>query len=127
MIVKINGKITIKRYPFRGYDTSFIFCNEKNEHIAICFNSETEGSENFQSYNDLHFKDNTVIAKKYLQINISKDENFNCDSGSKYIFTITTSENKSYKIVLSNNHNGWYYHKVVIDSNGYLTWSSEIW
>ena len=126
MIVKINGKITIKRYPFRGYDTSFIFCNEKNEHIAICFNSETEGSENFQSYNDLHFKDNTVIAKKYLQINISKDENFNCDSGSKYIFTITTSENKSYKIVLSNNHNGWYYHKVVIDSNGYLTWSSEI-
>ena len=127
MVVKINGKITIKRYPFRGYDTSFIFCNEKNEHIAICFNSETEGSENFQSYNDLHFKDNTVIAKKYLQINISKDENFNCDSGSKYIFTITTSENKSYKIVLSNNHNGWYYHKVVIDSNGYLTWSSEIW
>lgn len=126
MIVKINGKITIKRYPFRGYDTSFIFCNEKNEHIAICFNSETEGSENFQSYNDLHFKDNTVIAKKYLQVNISKDENFNCDSGSKYIFTITTSENKSYKIVLSNNHNGWYYHKVVIDSNGYLTWSSEI-
>lgn len=126
MVVKINGKITIKRYPFRGYDTSFIFCNEKNEHIAICFNSETEGSENFQSYNDLHFKDNTVIAKKYLQINISKDENFNCDSGSKYIFTITTSENKSYKIVLSNNHNGWYYHKVVIDSNGYLTWSSEI-
>ena len=126
MIVKINGKITIKRYPFRGYDTSFIFCNEKNEHIAICFNSETEGSENFQSYNDLHFKDNTVIAKKYLQINISKDENFNCDSGSKYIFTITTSENKSYKIVLSNNHNGWYYHKVVIDSNGYLTWSNEI-
>ena len=70
MIVKINGKITIKRYPFRGYDTSFIFCNEKNEHIAICFNSETEGSENFQSYNDLHFKDNTVIAKKYLQLNI---------------------------------------------------------
>lgn len=127
MIVKINGKITIKRYPFRGYDTSFIFCNEKNEHIAICFNTETEGSENFQSYNDLHFKDNTVIAKKYLQVNISKDENFNCDSGSKYIFTITTSENKSYKIVLSNNHNGWYYHKVVIDSNGYLTWSSEIW
>ena len=127
MVVKINGKITIKRYPFRGYDTSFIFCNEKNEHIAICFNSETEGSENFQSYNDLHFKDNTVIAKKYLQVNISKDENFNCDSGSKYIFTITTSENKSYKIVLSNNHNGWYYHKVVIDSNGYLTWSSEIW
>lgn len=126
MVVKINGKITIKRYPFRGYDTSFIFCNEKNEHIAICFNSETEGSENFQSYNDLHFKDNTVIAKKYLQVNISKDENFNCDSGSKYIFTITTSENKSYKIVLSNNHNGWYYHKVVIDSNGYLTWSSEI-
>ena len=126
MIVKINGKITIKRYPFRGYDTSFIFCNEKNEHIAICFNSETEGSENFQSYNDLHFKDDTVIAKKYLQVNISKDENFNCDSGSKYIFTITTSENKSYKIVLSNNHNGWYYHKVVIDSNGYLTWSSEI-
>ena len=126
MNVKINGKITIKRYPFRGYDTSFIFCNEKNEHIAICFNSETEGSENFQSYNDLHFKDNTVIAKKYLQVNISKDENFNCDSGSKYIFTITTSENKSYKIVLSNNHNGWYYHKVVIDSNGYLTWSSEI-
>lgn len=126
MIVKINGKITIKRYPFRGYDTSFIFCNEKNEHIAICFNSETEGSENFQSYNDLHFKDNTVIAKKYLQVNISKDENFNCDSGSKYIFTITTSENKSYKIVLSNNHNGWYYHKVIIDSNGYLTWSSEI-
>ena len=126
MLVKINGKITIKRYPFRGYDTSFIFCNEKNEHIAICFNSETEGSENFQSYNDLHFKDNTVIAKKYLQVNISKDENFNCDSGSKYIFTITTSENKSYKIVLSNNHNGWYYHKVVIDSNGYLTWSSEI-
>ena len=126
MIVKINGKITIKRYPFRGYDTSFIFCNEKNEHIAICFNSETEGSENFQSYNDLHFKDNTVIAKKYLQINISKDENFNCDSGSKYIFTITTSENKSYKIVLSNNHNGWYYHKVIIDSNGYLTWSSEV-
>ena len=126
MVVKINGKITIKRYPFRGYDTSFIFCNEKNEHIAICFNSETEGSENFQSYNDLHFKDNTVIAKKYLQLNISKDENFNCDSGSKYIFTITTSENKSYKIVLSNNHNGWYYHKVVIDSNGYLTWSSEI-
>ena len=126
MIVKINGKITIKRYPFRGFDTSFIFCNEKNEHIAICFNSETEGSENFQSYNDLHFKDNTVIAKKYLQVNISKDENFNCDSGSKYIFTITTSENKSYKIVLSNNHNGWYYHKVVIDSNGYLTWSSEI-
>ena len=126
MIVKINGKITIKRYPFRDYDTSFIFCNEKNEHIAICFNSETEGSENFQSYNDLHFKDNTVIAKKYLQVNISKDENFNCDSGSKYIFTITTSENKSYKIVLSNNHNGWYYHKVVIDSNGYLTWSSEI-
>ena len=126
MVVKINGKITIKRYPFRGYDTSFIFCNEKNEHIAICFNSETEGSENFQSYNDLHFKDNTVIAKKYLQINISKDENFNCDSGSKYIFTITTSENKSYKIVLSNNHNGWYYHKVVIDSNGYLTWSNEI-
>ena len=126
MIVKINGKITIKRYPFRGFDTSFIFCNEKNEHIAICFNTETEGSENFQSYNDLHFKDNTVIAKKYLQINISKDENFNCDSGSKYIFTITTSENKSYKIVLSNNHNGWYYHKVVIDSNGYLTWSSEI-
>ena len=126
MVVKINGKITIKRYPFRGYDTSFIFYNEKNEHIAICFNSETEGSENFQSYNDLHFKDNTVIAKKYLQINISKDENFNCDSGSKYIFTITTSENKSYKIVLSNNHNGWYYHKVVIDSNGYLTWSSEI-
>ena len=126
MIVKINGKITIKRYPFRGYDTSFIFCNEKNEHIAICFNSETEGSENFQSYNDLHFKDNTVIAKKYLQLNISKDENFNCDSGSKYIFTITTSENKSYKIVLSNNHNGWYYHKVVIDSNGYLTWSSEV-
>ena len=126
MIVKINGKITIKRYPFRGYDTSFIFCNEKNEHIAICFNSETEGSENFQSYNDLHFKDNTVIAKKYLQVNISKDENFNCDSGSKYIFTITTAENKSYKIVLSNNHNGWYYHKVVIDSNGYLTWSSEI-
>ena len=126
MIVKINGKITIKRYPFRGYDTSFIFCNEKNEHIAICFNSETEGSENFQSYNDLHFKDNTVIAKKYLHVNISKDENFNCDSGSKYIFTITTSENKSYKIVLSNNHNGWYYHKVVIDSNGYLTWSSEI-
>lgn len=126
MIVKINGKITIKRYPFRGYDTSFIFCNEKNEHIAICFNTETEGSENFQSYNDLHFKDNTVIAKKYLQVNISKDENFNCDSGSKYIFTITTSENKSYKIVLSNNHNGWYYHKVVIDSNGYLTWSSEI-
>ena len=126
MVVKINGKITIKRYPFRGFDTSFIFCNEKNEHIAICFNSETEGSENFQSYNDLHFKDNTVIAKKYLQINISKDENFNCDSGSKYIFTITTSENKSYKIVLSNNHNGWYYHKVVIDSNGYLTWSSEI-
>ena len=127
MVVKINGKITIKRYPFRGYDTSFIFCNEKNEHIAICFNSETEGSENFQSYNDLHFKDNTVIAKKYLQVNISKDENFNCDSGSKYIFTITTSENKSYKIVLSNNHNGWYYHKVIIDSNGYLTWSSEIW
>ena len=127
MVVKINGKITIKRYPFRGYDTSFIFCNEKNEHIAICFNSETEGSENFQSYNDLHFKDNTVIAKKYLQVNVSKDENFNCDSGSKYIFTITTSENKSYKIVLSNNHNGWYYHKVVIDSNGYLTWSSEIW
>ena len=127
MLVKINGKITIKRYPFRGYDTSFIFCNEKNEHIAICFNSETEGSENFQSYNDLHFKDNTVIAKKYLQVNISKDENFNCDSGSKYIFTITTSENKSYKIVLSNNHNGWYYHKVIIDSNGYLTWSSEIW
>ena len=127
MVVKINGKITIKRYPFRGFDTSFIFCNEKNEHIAICFNSETEGSENFQSYNDLHFKDNTVIAKKYLQVNISKDENFNCDSGSKYIFTITTSENKSYKIVLSNNHNGWYYHKVVIDSNGYLTWSSEIW
>ena len=127
MVVKINGKITIKRYPFRGYDTSFIFCNEKNEHIAICFNSETEGSENFQSYNDLHFKDDTVIAKKYLQVNISKDENFNCDSGSKYIFTITTSENKSYKIVLSNNHNGWYYHKVVIDSNGYLTWSSEIW
>ena len=126
MIVKINGKITIKRYPFRGYDTSFIFCNEKNEHIAICFNTETEGSENFQSYNDLHFKDNTVIAKKYLQVNISKDENFNCASGSKYIFTITTSENKSYKIVLSNNHNGWYYHKVVIDSNGYLTWSSEI-
>lgn len=126
MVVKINGKITIKRYPFRGFDTSFIFCNEKNEHIAICFNSETEGSENFQSYNDLHFKDNTVIAKKYLQVNISKDENFNCDSGSKYIFTITTSENKSYKIVLSNNHNGWYYHKVVIDSNGYLTWSSEI-
>ena len=126
MIVKINGKITIKRYPFRGYDTSFIFCNEKNEHIAICFNSETEGSENFQSYNDLHFKDNTVIAKKYLQVNISKDENFNCDSGSKYIFTITTSENKSYKIVLSNNHNGWYYHKVIIDSNGYLTWSSEV-
>ena len=126
MVVKINGKITIKRYPFRSYDTSFIFCNEKNEHIAICFNSETEGSENFQSYNDLHFKDNTVIAKKYLQINISKDENFNCDSGSKYIFTITTSENKSYKIVLSNNHNGWYYHKVIIDSNGYLTWSSEI-
>ena len=126
MVVKINGKITIKRYPFRGYDTSFIFCNEKNEHIAICFNSETEGSENFQSYNDLHFKDNTVIAKKYLQVNISKDENFNCDSGSKYIFTITTSENKSYKIVLSNNHNGWYYHKVVIDSNGYLTWSNEI-
>ena len=126
MVVKINGKITIKRYPFRGYDTSFIFCNEKNEHIAICFNSETEGSENFQSYNDLHFKDDTVIAKKYLQVNISKDENFNCDSGSKYIFTITTSENKSYKIVLSNNHNGWYYHKVVIDSNGYLTWSSEI-
>ena len=126
MVVKINGKITIKRYPFRGYDTSFIFCNEKNEHIAICFNSETEGSENFQSYNDLHFKDNTVIAKKYLQVNVSKDENFNCDSGSKYIFTITTSENKSYKIVLSNNHNGWYYHKVVIDSNGYLTWSSEI-
>ena len=127
MVVKINGKITIKRYPFRGYDTSFIFCNEKNEHIAICFNSETEGSENFQSYNDLHFKDNTVIAKKYLQINISKDENFNCDSGSKYIFTITTSENKSYKIVLSNNHKGRYYHKVIIDSNGYLTWSSEIW
>ena len=126
MVVKINGKITIKRYPFRGFDTSFIFCNEKNEHIAICFNSETEGSENFQSYNDLHFKDNTVIAKKYLQVNISKDENCNCDSGSKYIFTITTSENKSYKIVLSNNHNGWYYHKVVIDSNGYLTWSSEI-
>ena len=126
MIVKINGKITIKRYPFRGYDTSFIFCNEKNEHIAICFNTETEGSENFQSYNDLHFKDNTVIAKKYLQVNISKDENFNCDSGSKYIFTITTSENKSYKIVLSNNHNGWYYHKVIIDSNGYLTWSSKI-
>ena len=126
MVVKINGKITIKRYPFRGYDTSFIFCNEKNEHIAICFNSETEGSENFQSYNDLHFKDDTVIAKKYLQVNISKDENFNCDSGSKYIFTITTSENKSYKIVLSNNHNGWYYHKVIIDSNGYLTWSSEI-
>ena len=126
MVVKINGKITIKRYPFRGYDTSFIFCNEKNEHIAICFNSETEGSENFQSYNDLHFKDNTVIAKKYLQVNISKDENFNCDSGSKYIFTITTSENKSYKIVLSNNHNGWYYHKVIIDSNGYLTWSSEV-
>ena len=126
MVVKINGKITIKRYPFRGFDTSFIFCNEKNEHIAICFNSETEGSENFQSYNDLHFKDDTVIAKKYLQVNISKDENFNCDSGSKYIFTITTSENKSYKIVLSNNHNGWYYHKVVIDSNGYLTWSSEI-
>ena len=126
MIVKINGKITIKRYPFRGFDTSFIFCNEKNEHIAICFNSETEGSENFQSYNDLHFKDNTVIAKKYLQVNISKDENFNCDSGSKYIFTIATSENKSYKIVLSNKHNGWYYHKVVIDSNGYLTWSSEI-
>ena len=126
MIVKINGKITIKRYPFRGYDTSFIFCNEKNEHIAICFNSETEGSENFQSYNDLHFKDDTVIAKKYLQLNISKDENFNCDSGSKYIFTITTSENKSYKIVLSNNHNGWYYHKVIIDSNGYLTWSSEV-
>ena len=126
MIVKINGKITIKRYPFRGYDTSFIFCNEKNEHIAVCFNSETEGSENFQSYNDLHFKDNTVIAKKYLQLNISKDENFNCDSGSKYIFTITTSENKSYKIVLSNNHNGWYYHKVIIDSNGYLTWSSEV-
>ena len=127
MVAKINGKITIKRYPFRGYDTSFIFCNEKNEHIAICFNTETEGSENFQSYNDLHFKDNTVIAKKYLQVNISKDENFNCDSGSKYIFTITTSENKSYKIVLSNNHNGWYYHKVIIDSNGYLTWSSEIW
>ena len=126
MIVKINGKITIKRYPFRDYDTSFIFCNEKNEHIAICFNTETEGSENFQSYSDLHFKDNTVIAKKYLQINVSKDENFNCDSGSKYIFTITTSENKSYKIVLSNNHNGWYYHKVIIDSNGYLTWSSEI-
>ena len=126
MIVKINGKITIKRYPFRGYDTSFIFCNEKNEHIAICFNSETEGSENFQSYSDLHFKDNTVIAKKYLQVNISKDESFDCDSGSKYIFTITTSENKSYKIVLSNNHNGWYYHKVIIDSNGYLTWSSEI-
>ena len=126
MVVKINGKITIKRYPFRGYDTSFIFCNEKNEHIAVCFNSETEGSENFQSYNDLHFKDNTVIAKKYLQLNISKDENFNCDSGSKYIFTITTSENKSYKIVLSNNHNGWYYHKVIIDSNGYLTWSSEV-
>ena len=126
MVVKINGKITIKRYPFRGYDTSFIFCNEKNEHIAICFNSETEGSENFQSYNDLHFKDNTVIAKKYLQVNISKDENFDCDSGSKYIFTITTSENKSYKIVLSNDHNGWYYHKVIIDSNGYLTWSSEI-
>ena len=126
MVVKINGKITIKRYPFRDYDTSFIFCNEKNEHIAICFNTETEGSENFQSYNDLHFKDNTVIAKKYLQINISKDENFNCDSGSKYIFTITTSENKSYKIILSNNHNGWYYHKVIIDSNGYLTWSSEI-
>ena len=126
MNVKINGKITIKRYPFRGYDTSFIKKKKKNEHIAICFNSETEGSENFQSYNDLHFKDNTVIAKKYLQINISKDENFNCDSGSKYIFTITTSENKSYKIVLSNNHNGWYYHKVVIDSNGYLTWSSEI-
>ena len=127
MVVKINGKITIKRYPFRGYDTSFIFCNEKNEHIAICFNSETEGSENFQSYNDLHFKDNTVIAKKYLQVNISKDENFNCDSGSKYIFTITTSENKSYKIVLSNNHNGWYYHKVIIDSNRYLPRSSEIW
>ena len=126
MIVKNNTKITNKRYPFRGYDTSFIFCNEKNEHIAICFNTETEGSENFQSYNDLHFKQNTVIAKKYLQVNISKDENFNCDSGSKYIFTITTSENKSYKIVLSNNHNGWYYHKVIIDSNGYLTWSSEI-
>ena len=126
MIVKINGKITIKRYPFRSYDTSFIFCNEKNEHIAICFNAETEGSENFQSYSDLHFKNNTVIAKKYLQINISKDENFHCDSGGKYIFTLTTSENKSYKIVLSNNHNGWYYHKVIVDSNGYLTWSSEI-
>lgn len=119
----LEGLVKVATYPHRveHYDTRVMFYNELGEHFVLCVDEEQNCCEDF-NFTCVEYWENEIVSTNGITIEFIEDENFECyDCGGAYKINIVGTE-KTYNLYVSNDHNGYYSHKVSLmkDTNNFV-------